>query len=85
MRTRREVAVRDQTWVTSNPREKQGSRGTQSELDRGGHPSENLHLPSPPANGSFLSLVLLCVSSVSMRLVCDLALVSVCLSICFCE
>jgi len=69
MRTRREGAVRDQTWVTSNPRERQGSRGTQSRLDRGGHPAKisisRLFQPMAP---SYLHDCLLSVWSVCVCL-----------------
>lgn len=54
MRTRREVAVRDQTWVTSNPREMQGSRGTQSRLDRGATQRKS---PSPASSNQWPALI----------------------------
>lgn len=67
MRTRREGAVRDQTWVTSNPREMQGSRGTQSRLDRGAtQPKISISRLFQPMAGSYLFSD--CLSSVSVRL-----------------
>lgn len=76
MRTHREGAVREQTWVTSNPREEQGSGGTRSKLDRGATQRKS---PSPVSSSQWQLLIscLFCVSSVSMRLLCDLALGSV--------
>lgn len=64
MRTRREGAVQDQTWVTSNPRARQGSRGTQSRLDRGATQRKS---PSPVSSSQWpalISLLLLCLSVV---------------------
>lgn len=60
MRTRREGAVQDQTWVTSNPRERQGSRGTQSRLDRGATQRKS---PSPASSSQWPSLI----SALSVR------------------
>lgn len=54
MRTRREGAVQDQTWVTSNPRELQGSRGTQSRLDRGATQRKS---PSPASSSQWPALI----------------------------
>lgn len=54
MRTRREGAVQDQTWVTSNPRELQGSRGTQSRLDRGAAQRKS---PSPASSSQWPALI----------------------------
>lgn len=54
MRTRREGAVQDQTWVTSNPRELQGSRGTQSRLDRGATQRKS---PSPASSSQWPPLI----------------------------
>lgn len=54
MRTRREGAVQDQTWVTSNPRERQGSRGTQSRLDRGAAQRKS---PSPAPSSQWPALI----------------------------
>lgn len=54
MRTRREGAVQDQTWVTSNPRERQGSRGTQSRLDRG---TTQRKSPSPASSSQWPALI----------------------------
>lgn len=54
MRTRREGAVQDQTWVTSNPRERQGSRGTQSRLDRGATQRKS---PSPVSSSQWPALI----------------------------
>lgn len=54
MRTRREGAVQDQTWVTSNPRERQGSRGPQSGLDRGATQRKS---PSPASSSQWPALI----------------------------
>lgn len=63
MRTRREGAVQDQTWVTSNPRERQGSRGTQSRLDRGAAQRKS---PSPAPSSQWPALISASVSSVRL-------------------
>lgn len=75
MRTRREGAVQDQTWVTSNPRERQGSRDTQSRLDRGAAQRKS---PSPAPSSQWPALISASVSSVRLSpfLALSLALLS---------
>lgn len=63
MRTRREGAVQDQTWVTSNPRERQGSRDTQSRLDRGATQRKS---PSPVSSSQWPALICVCLWSVRL-------------------
>lgn len=63
MRTRREGAVQDQTWVTSNPRERQGSRDTQSRLDRGATQRKS---PSPVSSSQWPALISVCLWSVRL-------------------
>lgn len=80
MRTRREGAVQDQTWVTSNPRERQGSRGTQSRLDRG---TTQRKSPSPVPSSQWKALISgsLSVCRSSVRLPVSLSLCA-CVSLC---